>query len=647
MSDLIASLQELLAPDPVLIPIQKGKKGPTIKGWQNFTSEQMQSSDYRARLKPQENIGVLLGQNGLCTIDIDRDEAIEPFLALNPRLRDTLRTRRRRGCNFWIHVVGEYPESCKLKTQAGGDFGEWRAKGNQTVIHGEAIDRRRGEKQPTAYKIENRSAPIKTPFSEIVWPEDVIKPWEQKDQVTTQGERDLRNRYGDPYYLNKDGAPSALNEAYWGGLYATENRILWEPDERRFYIYQPETGIYRCESSDMIKQAISERLLQASRQMNLHWLETQRTNTKIENIVDQLRGIVEKRDAFKRHERRIHLANGVFSFSHGGELLDFSPDLVSRNRSPIAFDENAKCERFLHELIYPAMQPDDVILVQKYGGMCLQGENLIQQILLVDGNSGTGKTQLANAIQGVTGRENVTQLRTRFLGDRFEMFRFLDKTLLVGVDVDPDFLRLPGAAVIKGLVGSDWFDCEQKFGTGSFQVQGNFCIVITANSRLRVRLHGDVEAWRRRLRIVRFEGPKPKKPIPDFGALLVKTEGAGILNFFIAGLGMLLRDIDEAGDIVLTDRQKGIVDSLLAESDSLRIFLRECVTRDECLDLSVSEIVEEYAQFCPDRGWAPLPITEVHRSLEGLMLEIFHVSKSHSVRRDDRSVRGFSLVTFK
>jgi hypothetical protein len=37
----------------------------------------------------------------------------------------------------------------------------------------------------------------------------------------------------------------------------------------------------------------------------------------------------------------------------------------------------------------------------------------------------------------------------------------------------------------------------------------------------------------------------------------------------------------------------------------------------------------------------------VHRSLEGLMLEIFHVSKSHSVRRDDRSVRGFSLVTFK
>jgi hypothetical protein len=37
----------------------------------------------------------------------------------------------------------------------------------------------------------------------------------------------------------------------------------------------------------------------------------------------------------------------------------------------------------------------------------------------------------------------------------------------------------------------------------------------------------------------------------------------------------------------------------------------------------------------------------VHRDLEGLMLELFHVAKSHSVKRDERSVRGFSQVAFK
>lgn len=34
----------------------------------------------------------------------------------------------------------------------------------------------------------------------------------------------------------------------------------------------------------------------------------------------------------------------------------------------------------------------------------------------------------------------MTQLRTGHLGERFELFRFLRRTLLVGVDVDADFL---------------------------------------------------------------------------------------------------------------------------------------------------------------------------------------------------------------
>jgi hypothetical protein len=156
-------------------------------------------------------------------------------------------------------------------------------------------------------------------------------------------------------------------------------------------------------------------------------------------------------------------------------------------------------------------------------------------------------------------------------------------------------------------------------------------------------------AWRRRLLIVRYEAPPPKKKIPDFAALLVREEGPGILNFFIAGLDMVLRDINQSadGDISLTERQNTIVDSLLAESDSLRFFLQKHVERTPGEDLSVQEIVEAYACFCPEMGWKPMPITEVHSSLEGLMLELFQVAKSHSVKRDGRPVRGFFGVSLK
>ena len=383
--------------------------------------------------------------------------------------------------------------------------------------------------------------------------------------------------------------------------------------------------------------------------MNCFELEKQRSDSRLNSIVAQLRGIVERRGAFVQRERRIHLANGVFSFENGGSLLPFSPNLLSRNRSPIAFDENAKCDRFLNELLYPAVHPDDVVLIQKYFGLCLLGNNVIQRMLILDGESARGKTQLANVGQAVVGRENVTQLRTKWLNERFETYRFLKKTLLVGVDVEPDFLSTKGAAVLKGLVGGDWFDAEQKLGTGSFPMQGNFCVVVTSNARLRVRLCGDVAAWRRRLLIIRYEAPAPKKIIPDFGALLAREEGPGILNWCIGGLDMVLRDIDASsnGDIALTDRQTQIVDSLLAESDSLRFFLRERIERADDADLSVNEIVEAYADFCPDMGWRAMPITEVHGSLAGLMLELFRVTKSHSIKRDGKSVRGFFGVTFK
>jgi len=83
------------------------------------------------------------------------------------------------------------------------------------------------------------------------------------------------------------------------------------------------------------------------------------------------------------------------------------------------------------------------------------------------------------------------------------------------------------------------------------------------------------------------------------------------------------------------------VDSLLAESDSLCLFLQEAVENADGMDVSVNEIAETYATFCPEKGWNPLPITEIHRSFEGLMLELFRVTKSHSVERDGKSVRLF------
>jgi phage/plasmid-associated DNA primase len=630
---VVGKFEALLGDDVFFVPCEWGTKKPLVT-YTDRPFESTRSDAYRAVLNGSEtNIAVYLGKasGGLCAIDFDRDEDMTAFLAVNPKLAATTRSRGSRGGMVWLRVQGEFPESCNPEHKRF----EWRADRRLSTIYG---------RHPNGmdYTLTVDAPPVALTFAEIVWPDDWELPWQRG------GDNNLRKLYGEPFYTNDKGALSGINEAYWAGMHAAENEVLYEPDEKVFYQYNADTGLFEIESADVVRNKISSRMLEASRQANVFDLQKKRTATTLNNVTAHLRGIVERRGAFAEKRRFIHLANGVIVFDGSDcELRPFAPEFRSRNRSPIAFDENAKCERFLNELVLPAVHPEDVELLQKFAGMYLLGYNPAQRFLILDGEAGRGKTQFANVMQGIVGMTNVTQLRTKHLAERFELYRYLKKTLLVGVDVEADFLSTKGAAVLKGLVGGDWFDAEQKGGTGSFQLQGTFNVLITSNARLRVRLQGDVGAWRRRINIVRYESPPPTRKIPDFGAHLVKVEGSGILNWALLGAQMVLNEIPDAGgDFVMTERQRGIVDSLLAESDSLRHFLQDRVVADAYGDLTVSELVEAYAAFCPEKKWQPLPITEVQRQLEGLMLELFGVSKCHGIERADKTQRGFRGVKF-
>ena len=74
---------------------------------------------------------------------------------------------------------------------------------------------------------------------------------------------------------------------------------------------------------------------------------------------------------------------------------------------------------------------------------------------------------------------------------------FLGKSLLIGVDVDADFLSGSAISRLKGLVGGDFLDAEKKSNNRNFRLHGRFNVLITSNTRLRIKLQGDQSAWRR------------------------------------------------------------------------------------------------------------------------------------------------------
>lgn len=165
----IDRLRELLGPRVVFLPCS-GKR-PVLPSWQKFTVEIMNDASYIRRLNAAQNIGVLLGtaSDGLCVADFDVDGADDEFLAFNPILTDTLRTRGRRGSSFWIRVTGDFPSSTKLK-RSDGEIGEWRASGNQSIILGTHPES--GE----PYRFLNEGKPVECRFDQIMWPGGVFPP---------------------------------------------------------------------------------------------------------------------------------------------------------------------------------------------------------------------------------------------------------------------------------------------------------------------------------------------------------------------------------------------------------------------------------------------------------------------------------------
>ena len=250
-------------------------------------------------------------------------------------------------------------------------------------------------------------------------------------------------------------------------------------------------------------------------------------------------------------------------------------------------------------------------------------------------------------IEKIIGPQNVAMLRTAHLGGRFELYRFINKSLLSGKDVRSDFLDDSGAYMLKALVGDDQLDAEKK-GGGSFSIRGNYNVIITANTRLKIRIDSDKGAWRRRLLIVEYQDrPAPIKTVPNYADILVREEGAGIVNWMVEGLVKLLREADQYGKIRLTPLQEQRIESLLMESDSVREFVRSCVVRAPANDITVNEVVTAYIRFCQSRGWAPLPIRQVERALPDVMIAMHQATKSHDIGRGGKAHRGYANLSIR
>ena len=479
-------------------------------------------------------------------------------------------------------------------------------------------------------------------FEEIVWPDNLELPWNLGLY------EELVQKEEEPFQRSTRGKV-LLNQRFFVAKFAEEHVVLHEPEEKTFYRYNENQGIWKPESIDFIKDCFAHDLKAYADSQSETQIERFRTNASLTGLSEMLRGKVEKRAAFAGSNGIIHLGNGMLHLETSPpELREYSPQYFSRNQCPIPLVEEADCPRFKSELLGSALDADDIWLLQRFCGSLLLGKNSAQRILLLTGTAGGGKSTLVEILEQIIGLENVTELRTDFLNERFELFRYRSKTLLTGKDVPAEFLMRKGAPTLKKLVGNDLLTPEGKNSNGTFELRGNFNVIITCNSRLRVRLEGDADAWRRRLMVIDYSRPKPKERITDFGSVLIKEEAPGILMWMLQGAMAHLDELRNNGDFVLTPGQLERVEKLLAESDSLREFVRKHIRPSEpSSTITVDEVTHAYELFCSNHGYHIVAPAIVQKQLSDLMQEIHNIPKRHgtsNVTRGRNAHRGFKGV---
>jgi len=106
---------------------------------------------------------------------MDQDRYADAFLAANPLLTSTLRTRGSRRCNIWVRCSGDYPPSQELKTSLGDKIGEWRTDGNQTIITGT-------HPKGMPYQFVVESPVITINYDAIVWSRSIMPPHATESQ---------------------------------------------------------------------------------------------------------------------------------------------------------------------------------------------------------------------------------------------------------------------------------------------------------------------------------------------------------------------------------------------------------------------------------------------------------------------------------
>lgn len=298
-------------------------------------------------------------------------------------------------------------------------------------------------------------------------------------------------------------------------------------------------------------------------------------------------------DANKVH---LNLADGMFN-TETFELEEHDPDFHSSIQTPIEYDPDAECPRFL-QFLNEIFQGDQQIIqvIQEMMGYCCTAETRAHKMFILEGIGSNGKSVLLEIIEHLCGKQNVSHVAMNELNQPFTRAELVGKLLNVSSENEFSEKGL-NTQQIKSITAGDPIRVENKFEKGfSYRPVCKLLFAMNALPATLDKTHG----FFRRLVIIPFrrvfKGAEADKMLLE----KLLEEMPGIFNFAMEGLKRL-RTTDFA--FSSSDAIQQAVADYKCEQNPVISFVADYVEVGTPTDrLGKNEVFEHFQTWCRQQG---------------------------------------------
>jgi putative DNA primase/helicase len=333
----------------------------------------------------------------------------------------------------------------------------------------------------------------------------------------------------------------------------------------------------------------------------------------------------------------LNLQNGVLKFGRDKvELLDHRPEFMLTKNANVMFDGEATCPIW-HGFLQSTFEGDHELIryLQQVFGICLTGDVTTHAFWMLFGEGRNGKGVLLNTLARLLGdyacfiRSDTLVVANQTSSEkRDDILSMEGARLIVSHEID-ESQRLD-ENLLKQLTGGDEIKARGLYKRGhSFSPTAK--LFFSTNHHPRIYSVGR-SIWSR-LKVVPFN--VSFAGIEDTRLMeKLKTEYPGILNWAISGY----LDWRENG-LLEPECVTATVDEYREDSDTLAIFMGECLHRNDGDQVKLSDLLWKYNDWRRDNGCKVISRATLKDSLK---TKGFKVEKHKHLKQD--VLNGYSLT---